>query len=89
MRPIFRRILSVCVLPEAWGLRMALHSRKNRDNKAVRNFFAELVEPPFAESLVGPDVEALFRGGCFGKGIGDISAVDNQVFRGCKGIEYA
>ena len=61
---------------------MALHSRYDRDNKAVRNFFAKLMEPPFAESLVRSDVEALFRGGCIGKGIGDIGAVDNQVFRG-------
>ena len=63
---------------------MALHSRKDRDNKAVRNFFAELVEPPFVESLVGMDVEALFWGRCLDKGIGDIGAVDNQVFRGSK-----
>ena len=54
------------------------------------NLFTELVEPPFAESLVRTDVESLFRGGCLSKSIGDIGAKYKHDFRGgTKGVEDA
>ncbi len=48
------------LFPEAWRLRVALHSGKDRDDVAIRNCGAfEMDGPPVMEGMVRPNKEAL------------------------------
>ncbi len=48
-----------------------------------------MLSPPFIEGTVGADEEALFRWWGFPKGIGDIGAVDQEIFGGSNSIEHS
>ena len=70
---------------------MALHCRKDGNDVTLFKGGSILVLcPPFVERTVRSDEESLFWRRCFGEGIGDIRAVDeNKVFRGCNGIKHS
>ncbi len=48
-----------------------------------------VLSPPFIEGMVGADEEALFRWWGFREGIGDIGAVDQEIFGGSDSIEHS
>ena len=71
-------------LPKAGRLRVSLHCRQYWDYVTVRDGRASFVlDPPFVKCLIRMNEEALLGWWGFGKGVGHVSAKDQQVF-GCR-----
>ena len=69
------------LFPKPRGFRMALHHGEDWDHVARWNWgFVHVVFPPFVESSVGADEEALLGWGGFGKQVADIGPKNQQVF---------
>ena len=67
---------------------MALHCQQNRDDVSGRNGgFTFVVLPPFVESAVGTNVEALFWGGSLGKCVAHVRTEDMEILRSSHSIE--
>ncbi len=67
---------------------MALHSREDGNNVAVRNRGAFLVvDPPFVEGPVWTYEEALSWGCGFGKGVRDVGTEHKEILGGRDCIE--
>ena len=76
--------------PQTRCLGISLHGRKDWDNKTMREpgpLF--MVDPPIMEGLVQSYEEALFRRWGLSKCIGDISAVNYEIFSSRYCIEDA
>ena len=72
------------LFPKSRGFGMALHRGEDWDHVARQNRgLAHVVFPPFVESTVGVDEEALLGWGGFGECIADIGPKNQQVF-GCQ-----
>ncbi len=76
------------LFPQAWGLRVALHSQEDRDDLSVRDWRALFVlHPPFGEGPIRTHVESLFRWWGFRKCITHVSSIFSKVLCRSNGVE--
>jgi hypothetical protein len=69
---------------------MTLHCGENSYDLAWFHRRAEqMTYPPFVESTIGVNVEALFGRRCFSESIGHVRPVYEEVLCGCYSVELA
>ena len=66
---------------------MALHCRQNRDDSRRNGGVTFVVLPPFVESAVGTNVEALFWGGSLGKCVAHVRTKDMEILHSSHSVE--
>ncbi len=67
---------------------MPLHGGEYWNDVARRDGGAFLVvHPPFVESSIWAYKEALLRGGCFRECVRNVGPKNEEIFRGCDGVE--
>ena len=68
---------------------MALHCRENRDDFVWFQWWVgQMMYPPFIEGTIGVNVEALFWRRCFGKGVGYVGTIYEEILCGCNSVEH-